>query len=465
MTGAIQQAIQSTLLNIGFANNEKAFPTIYVGLSAGVDSSVLLHALAQYFSASKQVIKAIHVHHGLSVNADDWAQQASLLCRKLSEKFAVKIDCIIERVQLGQNPSGIEQKARLARYQIFERYCQDQDLLFQGHHLDDQLETFFMRALRGSGLNGLAGIPAVRNLARENACQIVRPFLSLEKKQLITYAQLNQLSWVEDESNSDSKIERNWWRNVLLPQIWQRYPDNKRALARSISHVQHENSLLQQLITEKLSSGKTFHPALADLICFDLTILADLDRDTCMSYLRAWLAQHVDILPSAIQMQSVYDDMLLAADDSEPRFIWTDRILYRYKSTLFLFQESQVNQVISPCNHWQGENIGFGIGRLTCSLQANASDQALRLQPGCYQIRTWQPGDVAKPFGRSTRKMKKWWQDYRIPVWARQSWPIIVDEETGQIAAVPGLFVCHGFTGSDNCWSLDWRYELKNIKS
>ncbi|MGK0248338.1 MAG: tRNA(Ile)-lysidine synthase [Oleispira sp.] len=439
---------------------------ICIGLSGGVDSTVLMHASAQYAAAFNRKIRAIHVHHGLSENADAWAQHAQTLCEQLSAELAITIDCIIEKVQLGHCSDGIEQAARLARYQIFEKHCNHNDVLLQGHHLDDQIETFFMRALRGSGLTGLASIPKQRNLSRTNTCPILRPLLSIEKSQLIDYAKDQQLNWVEDESNQDSALDRNWWRNELLPQIWQRYPKQKQSLSRTISTVQHEQRLLQQLILDEIvakgtlqSSAYKIHPALKNIPNFDLLLIRKMDQATGLNYVRAWLAQHVDILPSALQMQTLYVDMIQAQPDAEPRFTWSSSILYRYQNRLCLVNAAILNGAVAAFNDWQGQDLKYFNGLLTC--EEAIADFALK--PGQYRLKNWQAGDVAKPAGRSTRKMKKWWQDYSVPSWAREHWPIIVNKETNEIAAVPGLFVCQ-----DNCvssgqpgWLVDYKVVLK----
>ena len=467
----------SKALSEGFGSKKGI---ICLGLSAGIDSTVLLHGLAQSVSQKEQHIKAIHVHHGLSVNADAWALQAQTLCAELSRKFSITIDCVIAKVQLDDRSDGLEQAARAARYQVFATHCGPNDVLLQGHHLDDQIETFFMRAIRGSGLTGLASIPKQRPLSRTNSCQILRPLLSIEKNQLLEYAKQHQLHWLEDESNQDSKIDRNWWRNELLPQIWQRYPKKKYSLARTINTIQHEQNLLQQLIINKIASKNELQPridnthgALKDIPRFDLLLIQALDQATSLSYLRAWLAQFVDVLPSAIQMQSIYVDMMQARVDSEPKISWSSSTLYRYRSCLYLIDSNAfnaarlngvkpndlVNNVLNDkAITWQGEDLKCFLGQLVCYEQ----EASFGLIPAQYSVRNWQAGDVAKPAGRSTRKMKKWWQDYNVPSWVREHWPIIVNKATNEIAAVPGLFVCQGYCVQQDQtgWLVEYKVDL-----
>lgn len=456
--------------------------SLWLGLSGGIDSTVLLHAAAQYCSMQQAVgeepatfsrkLKAIHVHHGLSDNADAWAKHARTLCAELSRKFSIIIDCTVERVQLGDRSDGLEQAARAARYQVFSKYCGPNDVLLQGHHLDDQIETFFMRAIRGSGLTGLASIPKQRPLSRDNACQISRPFLTIEKNQLLQYAKQHQLDWVEDESNQDSNIDRNWWRNELLPQIWQRYPEQKQSLARTINTLQHEQNLLQNLLrssindkaalsTKQHQANTKIHSALEVIPSFNLLLVQELDQATSLSYLRAWLAQYVDVLPSAIQMQTIYVDMIIARIDSEPKVNWSTSTLYRYQGCLYLIASDNFNAVplSDKAVEWQGEDIDCFLGQLVCHDQVDY----FGLIPAQYAVRNWHAGDVAKPSGRSTRKMKKWWQDFNVPSWVREHWPIIVNKKTNEIAAVPGLFVCQGYCVEQgrSGWLVEYKVILK----
>lgn len=461
--------MHAALLDINYprlAEKPAPKPTIWVGLSAGVDSTVLLHSLAyEIFHFKKGLnfnICAIHIHHGLSENADLWAEQAEVLCKELSHLYSVDISCVIERIQLENFSDGIEQAARQARYSIFEKYCLDGDVLFQGHHLDDQIETFLMRAIRGSGLKGLSGIPQKRSLSRSNACTIYRPLLMVEKKQIVSYAEKFGLMWVEDESNLDSTIERNWWRNELLPQIWSRYPNNKQALCRTINHVQQQQKLLEQFITDQIQSQQNnsasepvVHPALQKLPCFNLQLVTQLDQATGVSYIRTWLAQHIDILPSTSQMQKIYSDIIYAKEDATPVFEWSHYRLNRYSNTLFLVDDRQFNprQRSEYLCAWEGEELLFPAGILLCSSRV----KGFGLKPGKYHTRLWENGDVAKPCNRSTRKMKKWWQDYNVPSWAREYWPVIVDDESKVIAAVPGLFVCQNYQADiREGWFSEW---------
>lgn len=425
--------------------------TLWVGLSAGVDSTVLLHALAQVCSLIQTEIApkicAIHVHHGLSNNADEWALQAQRLCEQLSLQFNLAIECIVEKIQLGNCPDGLEQAARQGRYRVFEKYCTSDDVLLQGHHLDDQIETFFMRAIRGSGLKGLSSIPSQRSLSRSNSsnksCQIIRPFLALEKSVIIQYAQQHQLTWVEDESNQDSSIERNWWRNELLPKIWHRYGNKKQALLRTVQNLQQEQALLSGFIQHDLID-KNKEPSRLNFVGQVLANFPSIAIDALpecfeIPYLRAWLSQSVDILPSAEQMQVICHDIIAAKPGADPSFIWSNKMLRRYRGVVYLTPQS-----LSLDSLFEVE---YGC---TSNRTEIVDDYSEVLIAKDYILRSFQPGDQIKLVNRPNRKLKKYWQELGIPPWLRSIWPILIDPDSGQVVLVFGLLVAEGVKATNS---------------
>ena len=218
-----------------------------VAYSGGVDSHVLLHQLvALSVDSNTPPVLAIHINHGLQVDAAQWQQHCESVCDNLS------VDCTSIVVNVDGN-GGIEQSARDAHYRAFEQYLQAGDVLFQGHHLDDQAETVLMRLLNGSGPKGLGGIPAQRSLG---SAILLRPLLNYSKEDILDYAQQQQLTWVEDTTNDDSRYDRNFLRNEIFPLLAQRWPSVKRNLNRS------------GLLSAELS-GEVAALAQADLVACD----------------------------------------------------------------------------------------------------------------------------------------------------------------------------------------------------
>ncbi|SJD63127.1 tRNA lysidine(34) synthetase TilS [Shigella sonnei] len=150
---------------------------ILVAFSGGLDSTVLLHQLVQWRTENPGVtLRAIHVHHGLSANADAWVRHCENICQQW------QVPLVVERVQLAQEGLGIEAQARQARYQAFARTLLPGEVLVTAQHLDDQCETFLLALKRGSGPAGLSAMGEVSEFA---GTRLIRPLLCAEQESLL----------------------------------------------------------------------------------------------------------------------------------------------------------------------------------------------------------------------------------------------------------------------------------------
>jgi tRNA(Ile)-lysidine synthase len=206
-----------------------------VGLSGGCDSVVLLHVLAGLGLGER--IQVAHVHHGLSPHADRWAAFCADYCRDLGVPFA------LERVTVDRSSGlGLEAAARVARYEAFSR-CAGNVLLL-GHHQGDQAETLLFNLLRGAGVAGAAAIPRER---RHQHLRILRPMLAVARQEIEAYARAHGLAWIDDESNSDTGLTRNFLRHAVLPLLASRFPAAEQRLAQAAGHFAEADALLGEL--------------------------------------------------------------------------------------------------------------------------------------------------------------------------------------------------------------------------
>src|SRR5262249_2960895 len=223
---------------------------IAVGLSGGIDSVVLLHLLKQHPGVS-----AIHVHHGLSPNADEWAA----FCRRLCRQWAVPLK--VSKVKVRRSGKGLEAAAREARYAAFAKL--DVDVIALAHHLDDQAETVLMNLLRGAGLRGASGM---RALSRLEGKPLAPPLLEVSRARIEEYARAHGLEWIEDESNADEALTRNFLRRRVGPLLETRFPDWRRALARAARLFSEKDDRAARLLREFLRSKNLKAPSEAKLV-------------------------------------------------------------------------------------------------------------------------------------------------------------------------------------------------------
>jgi len=217
---------------------------IAAGLSGGVDSVVLLHVLHGLAPVLGYRLSAIHVNHGLSANAGDWQRFCSAFCLELGIPFKAV------RVKVQKQRGGLEAAAREARRAAFTGVGADAIAL--AHHLDDQAETVLFNLLRGAGLAGASGMPVQGRLGRK---LLLRPLLDVPRSGIRAYAAEHRLGWIEDESNADEALTRNFIRRRVGPLLESRFPRWRESLARAARHFSgaelDARSLLRSYLKEK----------------------------------------------------------------------------------------------------------------------------------------------------------------------------------------------------------------------
>ncbi|MCC7248835.1 MAG: tRNA lysidine(34) synthetase TilS, partial [Lysobacter sp.] len=209
---------------------------VVVGFSGGLDSTVLLHRLAADPAMRAHGLRAVHIDHGLHPDATRWAEHARTVCAALG------IECRTITVAVPRESGlGPEASARRARRAAFAEALAAGEVLALAQHRDDQAETFLLRALRASGPDGLAAMRPWRAFA---SGWMWRPLLDVPRSDLLAYAEREGLQWIEDPSNRDESIDRNWLRHRVLPLLRERWPQADVALARAAALSAEASDLL-----------------------------------------------------------------------------------------------------------------------------------------------------------------------------------------------------------------------------
>lgn len=197
-----------------------------VGVSGGVDSMVLLHWLADNKDHIDKEMHIMHINHRIHPNSDNWADLVSMTCANLG------LSCTIKNVNIDSFGKNVEYAARQARYQAF---CETKsDTLILAHHMNDQIETFFLKLFRGSGIRGLKSMPVVSPCWYDSDVSIVRPLLNVSRSTIEAYAALNDIQSCNDTSNYDTKYDRNYIRHEVWPVISSRFDIADINIAKSI---------------------------------------------------------------------------------------------------------------------------------------------------------------------------------------------------------------------------------------
>ena len=285
----------------------KTRPVVCLAYSGGLDSAVLLDILANEHRIGAFDLSAIHVHHGLSPNADRWAAHCESVCRTLGiaiRVVRVRVDRVAGR--------SVEELAREARYRAFAGFAADAIAL--AHHANDQAETILLQLLRGAGPKGIAAMaPLGAAKPRADLPQLWRPLLGATRADLAAYARRWQLRWVEDESNQDPGFRRNFLRHRVFPVLDQSFPKSVHLLARAAALQAETVDLLDEVADADLAS-------LACAGGLDCKALLALSPARQANALRRWIARAGLRAPSAARLSALL--VAIGESGNDTRLTW-----------------------------------------------------------------------------------------------------------------------------------------------
>ena len=212
---------------------------VLIGVSGGADSMALLHTILRYRDVLNKEFKVLHVDHQISKESADWSDVVMKYCNDTN------IECEIAKVNVTDWGKNLEQAARYARYDAFSK--QNCDTILLAHHANDQIETFFLKLLRGSGVKGLKGMSVATPCWFDTNKTIVRPFLGCNRRDIEEYVSVYSIPYITDPSNSDTKFDRNWVRHKLVPMIEDRNSLADLNILKCVGIQQETYSLLNDL--------------------------------------------------------------------------------------------------------------------------------------------------------------------------------------------------------------------------
>lgn len=406
-----------------------------IGFSGGLDSTALLALFAKLREKQPHFqLRAIHIHHGLSSNADAWATHCENLCQQF------QIPLLIQRVNVNM-ANGIEAGARQARYEAIAQHIFPQEWLATAHHLQDQTETFFLALKRGSGLQGLSAMQAQSTVYN---VPIFRPLLSFNRQQLLNFVQQQGITWIEDESNADNQYDRNFLRNQILPDLRQRWGHFDSAVQRCAQHCYEQQQLLNELLAEEYQKNvdKTDRT-------FKVQHFADYSAIKQRALLRLWLQECGVAMPSLVQLEHLISDVIFAKPDTQPQFRLENNIVRRYQHKLFItpiFTDISSNDIEAELDKPIALPDNLGTLRLQKTLQKMTAlwhDEngniyketlTLPLEGTKVWIRFGYSGKVKLTPKGVNQDIKKVWQNLNVPPWQRQRIPLIFYDDKLQSA-------------------------------
>ena len=384
--------------------------TLWVALSGGRDSTCLLLLAARAARRYPDLtLRAVHVHHGLQPAADAFVSTAQHACDQLG--VALHVEWLTFEAR-----DGLEADARRARYAVFEALLAPGDTLWMAHHQGDQAETLLYRLMRGSGVRGLASMPAQRVLG---AGRLERPLLAATREDIDACLADEAIAWCDDPTNSDDLQDRNYLRHHVMAPLAKRWPAAAAQMARSADHLREADELLQALADMDLAAlGNTPDRLPRALLCH-------LGRPRQRLVIDAALRQLGLALPPRGRLETLLDQLACAGPDRQVCVVWPGGQARLWRETLFLLSENEKDAPVDPWSlKWDGTiPISTPLGIVRAQMQPLAGGHpALILTPRVG-------GEKLRLHGQR-RPLKKLLQEHAIPPWQRDRIMVVWHGET-----------------------------------
>lgn len=385
---------------------------VWIGFSAGMDSSTLLACAARSPIARKHGLHAIHVHHGLHADADHWAEQAVA--------FAALFDvpCTVRRVQIDPRGQGLEAAARSARHGVFAEVLTPEATLLLAHHREDQAETLLLRMLRGASVDGLG---AMRPLRRCGQGWLARPWLSVSRTDISAAAKVIGLSWIEDPANHDLRHDRSFLRQNIWPLLDQRFPALAERLARLAEHAASVSDELERSAALALANCAT-----SDGRSVTIDGLLALEDALFGSSVRRF-ARELGVAPPGFhELQRLRREVLLAQQDANPILRWDGHEFRRFRNQLYLLTQAATLPAPAIELVWEAGQSSINLPADLGQLQLLDANGLPGLAPVPLQVRWRRGGERLRPVGKPHRReLRLLFQELGVPPWQRERVPLL----------------------------------------
>jgi tRNA(Ile)-lysidine synthase len=374
-------------------------------------------------------LRALHVDHGLQPESAGWVRTCADICGT----FGVPFSAVTATVDMTTG-SGTEAAARTARYNVLKAGLAPGEILLTAHHQRDQMETLLLQLFRGAGVHGLAAMP---KFAARDDVKLLRPLLDVPAEVIRAYATAAELDWIEDPSNADLGMDRNYVRHELAPVMQRRWRGAAASVARSARLCAEAAHILDEVaagdLQGKLSGNRLSLAGLHNLS-------AARQRNVMRFALRALRLP----VPSAKQLTLALQ-MLQARADAQPECAWPGVRIRRYRDDAWLFAEHEDPLSAGDTTEsfdWESDatlNMGPVRGKLFARQDATGGIGLVHCA-GPLQVRFRRGGEKLRPQpnGR-TRDLKNLLQESDVVPWMRSNIPLVYAGEL--LLAVGDLWV------------------------
>ncbi|MES2663799.1 MAG: tRNA lysidine(34) synthetase TilS [Pseudomonadota bacterium] len=430
---------------------------LFLGLSGGMDSTVLVAATAQWLKHRQLLdikiqkkypspiqMSVIHVNHGLHVQADDWS--------KKSENLAFQCNFEYHYVRVSFNTKkNLEAAARQARWNVFRSILKANDVLWLAHHQRDQAETFLLRLMRGSGVIGLGAMHSTR---QDQKWFVGRPLLPANYTHLKNYALENKLEWSEDPSNNNTEFDRNFIRQTILPLLESRWNVSAQRIADSAELLQDAAQVCQDQAKSDLKNvlNSVWHSRgfIVWQQTYFLTLSSARQKNILYQQLTLLNEKATDTFICSVDKvwQQLHYNFMYAASDRHPKIDLGQWEIWRYRKQWFFINKSWYEKIIS---NQIKLHLTSDIIKSDTSIQINFPHAYVQ-----FDLNDLFMNEIAMNYvwGFSSQKTQfildangqkarysTFWQSRGIPAWLRKYWPVLFHKDDSTTAIfIPEIY-------------------------
>lgn len=426
---------------LSILNSYPASGKYWIACSGGMDSCVLLHLFYSCKSKIKQPLEVVYVNHGLQEEGEGWGKFCKELCLQYEIAFL--------RIDINENcPKGksIEEWARDKRYSLIAERMEEKDILFTAHHQDDQVETFFLQALRGAGPRGLVSMPIFKKYANGFHA---RPLLHIPRSKIKNYAIDNKLSWYDDKSNTDTRYDRNYLRKNVLPVVESRWPAFRESISRLINHQKEYKTLLDEVAQEDLK-----HTLNTKSGCLNINNVRELSIERQKNLIFIWLGTLKLNPPASKHMDNIITELINIDTDKAPCVNWNNVEVRRYKNFLYSSKTLTEHDVYTKYNWDLKKPITILDETLTPNSIMGRGISKKKITDASIMIRYRQGGEKVRPDNlKHSKTVKQLFQERGVLPWLRDRIPLVYVND--KLAVIPGFCVDEAFSAENNEPSID----------
>ena len=399
----LQKLVGQSLERTGYRN-------FLIAISGGADSLLLLTIINKLKDLHKFNIRAIHINHNVVNNSKLMERHCVEICN------SYKTEIVLKNLKTSKE-SNLEEHLRTERYKLIFKNIHEDEALVLGHHLDDQIETFFYRLFRGSSPIGLSSMSEV---SKREGMVICRPLLSVSKKTIMRIAKDNELQHINDPSNNNLNFDRNYIRKKIIPKIKDRWS--------GLDKVMMHNIKLQNIyknITSDYIDMIYDHVVRKNKI--DIKVLNNYPKYIHSIFMKHWVSKTIDYELNKNELSNLCN-LINNKNNHYPKLILKNNVsIIKYNNSLHIVDNAR--RIDIPSKSWDTkDDVVFGDNIVSImKLKSKGIYESLSKRAP-ITLKCVQGSEKIKLNNDNHQDLKKIFQNKSIPIWERERFILLFSQ-------------------------------------